>query len=503
MVSNDTITSEENAFLWRSLLEGKPRRATREGVTVHRDCCDIVVKFLRTPSPVVPAVAFSIKRQLKAKLGSMATLSAPYSYLAIGENALALSIVIFMAWELWRKEEKRTLPAGMCLAVWCLEVVYHEVTCKRAFHLEEEVHRQSYETCRSRTHGLGKWEPLLQPGLVITDLILGSLAEAAVTGLASIGKGANFWAKLSSNNKMQQLGVGVHWLIAVCIMPMAILRSGRKYIHDWWNSLWNRSPEIHNASSARGQLSDCIANLQELQDLVRRNPDEISTVQRIMYPSISGPITASSSVEAPNAPGSAPVTCYSLTALEAVFFSQLLGEAAAALSLAIETDELRSLLHVWRSTSNAFKAGMIDSSWLAPNISRAMWHAATFEQTKDWEAAVADVGQVLKGDINPSASSFSSSADVTKAGGKGMASLVAAHRAVMHMISHSEPQQSRKVEWAMRAGLFAVVAFCQNWGGPEMVAVPGPLEHECLMACFVAPAFKTSNSSPPTVNGIP
>jgi len=83
---------------------------------------------------------------------------------------------------------------------------------------------------------------------------------------------------------------------------------------------------------------------------------------------------------------------------------------------------------------------------------------------------------------------------VSKAVGSGMASLEGARRAVVHLIDNL-PQQSRKVESAMRAGLFAVVAFCQAWGGPETVAVPGPLEHESLMACFVAPAFKDTTTT--------
>jgi hypothetical protein len=482
---NGTIV-EENAFYWRSLLEGKPRRATPEGVTIGRDCCDIAVKFLQTPSPVVPAVAFSIKRQFKAKLGSMATRSALYSYLAMSEMALAFSIIILMAWE-WRKQEKRTLPAGMCLAVWCLELVYHEVTCKRAFHLEEEVHEQSSETCRSRNLGPSLWEAQRQTCLVITDLILGSFVEAVVTGLASIGKGANLWAKLSSNNTMQQLGAALRLFIAMCIvMPMAILRTGRKYLYDWWNGLWERAPKAYSWSTDKKQILKCITNLQGLQDLVRRYPDEMSMVQTIMYPSILG--TTGSSVETPT---SAPVTCYSLTALEAVFFSQLLGQTAARLSLACESDELRSLLHVWTWTSKAFKDGMVDSSWLSPNISRAMWHAATLEQAEEWQTALSEVRGVIDGNINPFAQPSSSLKDVSRASRKGLASLEAALRAVTYMIAQldSEPQHSKKVELAMRAGLFAVVAFCQNWGGPEMVAVPGPLEHECLMACFVAPAL--------------
>lgn len=486
---NGTIV-EDNAFYWRSLLEGKPRRATPEGVTIGRDCCDIAVKFLRTPSPVVPAVAFSIKRQFKAKLGSMATRSALYSYLAMSETAIAFSIICLMAWELW-KQEKGTLPARMCFVVWCLELVYHVVTCERAFHLEDEVHEQSSETCRSRNLGPSLWEAQRRTCLVITDLIVGSFAEAVVTGLASIGKGANLWAKLSSNNAMQQLVAALRLFIAMCIvMPMAILRTVRKCLHDWCNGLWQRAPKKHTWSAGNKQILKCITNLQGLQDLVRKYHDEMSMVQRIMYPPISG--TTGSSVETPS---SAPVTCYSLTALEAVFFSQLLGQTAAALSLVNENEELQSLLHVWRWTSKAFKDGMVDSSWLSPNISRAMWHAATLEQTEEWQTALLEVRGAMVGDINPSAQPSASLNDVSKAGGKSLASLEAALRAVRHMIAQldSEPQQSKKAELAMRAGLFAVVAFCQNWGGPEMVAVPGPLEHESLMACFIAPAFKSNS----------
>lgn len=73
-------------------------------------------------------------------MGFMVILSVFYFYLVIGENVLVLSIVIFMVWELWRKEEKRILFVGMCLVVWCFEVVYYEVICKCVFYLEEEVY---------------------------------------------------------------------------------------------------------------------------------------------------------------------------------------------------------------------------------------------------------------------------------------------------------------------------------------------------------------------------
>lgn len=360
------------------------------------------------------------------------------------------------------------------------------VSCRRAFHLSEEVDEQSSKECRSRRFGL---RPVMQTCLVITDLTLGSIAEAFVTGLASIGIGAKLWAKSSNANMMKRSVEAVRWFIAVgIVMPMAFLASGGKYLHDLLNGVCsnrNSSGHLHD-----WRLLNCITNLQELQDLVRRYPDEMSMVERIMYPSVSDTTAIASSLEAPSEPTSAPVTRYSLTALEAVLFSQLLGQAAT-LALAGKVDEPQSLLNVWTWTIKAFKDGMVDSSWLSPNISRAMWHAATLEQSEVWHSALSDVRQALVGEINSSVQP-SSLEDVSKAIGSNMASLEGARRAVLHLITNldSEPQRSRRVESAMRAGLFAVVAFCQAWGGPETVAVPGPLEHECLMACFIAPAFK-------------
>ena len=50
---------------------------------------------------------------------------------------------------------------------------------------------------------------------------------------------------------------------------------------------------------------------------------------------------------------------------------------------------------------------------------------------------------------------------------------------------------------AMRAALFAVVAFCRHWGGPETVGVPGAImhanKHRILVACIIAPAFKNED----------
>ena len=497
--STGTSVSEDNAFFWRSLLEGKPRRATSFG----RDCCDIAVKFKSTPGPVVPALAFSIKRQFKAKLGSMATLSAQYSYFAITEMFVAFSIIVSMLWEYSRREEKRNLPATLCMFVWCLELVYHFCTCRRAFLLSNEVHEQSSEKCRKRKDDRGLLDTLsFENCLVISDLILGSIVEAVVTWLASFGRGSRVWKWLATYNALNQLVLGIRNLIAICILPMALLVSAwkqmggylEKYpLWKWVCSRWLYNSERRSHDWRSLDVHECIIKLQELQKLLSRYREEMSRVERVMYPSIS-----TSTLEAPFNPTSEsdPTTSYSLTALEAVFFAQLLGQAAAfIISSASETEaDLRSLFHVWTWTSKAFKGGMVDSSWLPPNISRAMWHGSIFEGTKVWQTALLNIRLVFDGEYCPAPNGYTDSLEeVSKASDEGVASLEAARRAVMHLmhildVEHLE--RSRKVKLAMRAALFAVVAFCRHWGGPETVAVPGPLEHESLMACIIAPAFK-------------
>ena len=78
----------------------------------------------------------------------------------------------------------------------------------------------------------------------------------------------------------------------------------------------------------------------------------------------------------------------------------ILGQAAAfIISSASETEaDLRSLFHVWTWTSKAFKGGMVDSSWLPPNISRAMWHGSIFEGTKVWQTALLNIRLVYLAD---------------------------------------------------------------------------------------------------------
>jgi len=127
---------------------------------------------------------------VKAKLGSMATLSGHYSYLAISEMTLALCLITLMACDLRRELNGREFCPrfrACWFGVLSSFTTWSRVDVRSTFRRKYLNNQALKYVCRSRKFGL---RPVMQTCLVITELILGSIAEAAVTGLASIGNGA-------------------------------------------------------------------------------------------------------------------------------------------------------------------------------------------------------------------------------------------------------------------------------------------------------------------------